>query len=30
CGYNNASNFSTAFRRNTGCSPGEYRGRKRE
>jgi len=30
CGYHNASNFSTAFRRNTGCSPGEYRGRKRE
>lgn len=27
CGYNNASNFSTAFRRNTGCSPGEYRKR---
>lgn len=30
CGYNNASNFSTAFRRNTGCSPGEYRRRERE
>lgn len=25
CGYKNASNFSTAFRRVMGCSPGEYR-----
>lgn len=25
CGYNNVSNFSTAFRRNMGCSPREYR-----
>lgn len=25
CGYKNASNFSTAFRRHTGCSPKEFR-----
>lgn len=25
CGYKSASNFSTAFRRVMGCSPGEYR-----
>lgn len=25
CGYNSATNFSTAFRRVMGCSPGEYR-----